>query len=124
MDPMTKTPAALAYRMPAEWEPHAATWLSWPRREGISFPESFDRVLPVLRTMTEALSASEQVCINVGDQVQEAEARAVLNGLPMESISFHGITTRGETNIHRSILTKWSRHASQKSSSCRFFIRA
>ena len=31
-------PAALGYRMPAEWEPHAATWLSWPRREGISFP--------------------------------------------------------------------------------------
>src|SRR5215469_14204624 len=93
MDPMTKTPAALEYRMPAEWEPHAATWLSWPRREGISFPESFDRVLPVLRTMTEALSASEQVCINVGDQVQEAEARAVLNGLPMESISFHRIPT-------------------------------
>jgi len=93
MDPMTKTPAALAYRMPAEWEPHAATWLSWPRREGISFPESFDRVLPVLRTMTEALSASEQVCINVGDQAHEAEARAVLNGLPMESISFHRIPT-------------------------------
>ncbi|MEY2520130.1 MAG: agmatine deiminase, partial [Verrucomicrobiota bacterium] len=40
------TPAALGYRMPAEWEPHAATWLSWPRREGISFPGAFDRVLP------------------------------------------------------------------------------
>jgi agmatine deiminase len=93
MDPMTKTPAALGYRMPAEWEPHAATWLSWPRREGISFPESFDRILPVLRTMTEALSTSEQVCINVGDQVHEAEARAVLNGLAMEGISFHRIPT-------------------------------
>jgi agmatine deiminase len=93
MDPMAKTPAVLGYRMPAEWEPHAATWLSWPRREGISFPESFDRVLPVLRIMTEALSISEQVCINVGDQVHEAEARAVLNGLPMESISFHRIST-------------------------------
>ncbi len=32
------TPASLGYRMPAEWEPHAATWLSWPRPEGISFP--------------------------------------------------------------------------------------
>ena len=32
------TPAALGYRMPAEWEPHAATWLSWPRPDGISFP--------------------------------------------------------------------------------------
>src|SRR5690242_17634539 len=93
MDPMTKTPAALGYRMPAEWEPHAATWLSWPRREGISFPGSFNRVLPILRAMIEALSGSEQVCINVCNRVHEAEARAVLHGLPMESISFHRIPT-------------------------------
>ena len=25
-----KMPTALGYRMPAEWEPHAATWLAWP----------------------------------------------------------------------------------------------
>jgi hypothetical protein len=24
------TPHSLGYRMPAEWEPHAATWLAWP----------------------------------------------------------------------------------------------
>jgi agmatine deiminase len=88
-----QTPAELGYRMPAEWEPHAATWLSWPRREGISFPDSFDQVLPVLRAMTQALSASEQVCINVCDAAHEAEARAVLNGLPMDRIAFHRIPT-------------------------------
>src|SRR6187200_508673 len=53
--PNDEKPAALGYRMPAEWEPHAATWLSWPRREGISFPESYARVLPTLRTMVAAL---------------------------------------------------------------------
>lgn len=90
---MTQTAAALGYHLPAEWEPHTATWLSWPRREGISFPGSFDGVLPVLRTMTEALSASEHVCINVCDHVHEAEARAALNGLPMERIAFHQIPT-------------------------------
>ena len=26
------TPAALGYRLPAEWEPHAATWLAWPHK--------------------------------------------------------------------------------------------
>jgi agmatine deiminase len=87
------TPAALGYRMPAEWEPHAATWLSWPRREGISFPESFDGVLPALRAMVEALIESEQVCINVCNGAHEAEARSVLRGLPMESISFYRVPT-------------------------------
>ena len=93
MDANTKTPAALGYRMPAEWEPHAATWLSWPRREGISFPGSFDRVLPTLRAMVEALIESEPVCINVCNGAHEAEAREVLRGLPMERITFHRIPT-------------------------------
>jgi agmatine deiminase len=88
-----QTPAAVGYRMPAEWEPHAATWLSWPRREGISFPDSFDRVLPALRAMVEALIESEQVCINVCNGAHEAEARSVLRGLPMERITFYRIPT-------------------------------
>jgi agmatine deiminase len=86
-------PAALGYRMPAEWEPHVATWLSWPRREGISFPDSFDRVLPALRAMVEALIGSEQVCINICNDAHEAEARAVLRGLSMERVTFYRVPT-------------------------------
>jgi agmatine deiminase len=93
MDKPARTPTALGYRMPAEWEPHAATWLSWARREGISFPDSFDRVLPALRAMIEALIKSERVCINVCNGAHEAEARHVLRGLPMEQISFHLVPT-------------------------------
>jgi agmatine deiminase len=89
----SQTPITLGYRMPAEWEPHSATWLSWPRREGISFPESFDRVLPVLRAIVEALLESEQVCINVCNGAHEAETRAVLRGLPMERITFYPVPT-------------------------------
>jgi agmatine deiminase len=88
-----QTPAALGYRMPAEWEPHAATWLSWPRREGISFPDSFDRVMPALRAMVEALIESEHVCINICNGAHRAQARAVLRGLPIERISFHLVPT-------------------------------
>ena len=90
----TQTPAELGYRMPAEWEPQAATWLSWPRREGISFPDSFDRVLPVLREMVAALIESEPVCINVVNGAHEAEARAVLDALPQqECITYYKIPT-------------------------------
>ena len=93
MERQTETPAVLGYRMPAEWEAHSATWLSWPRREGISFPESFDRVLPALRAVVEALIESEQVCINVGNGAHEAEAQLVLRGLPMERITFYRVPT-------------------------------
>ena len=93
MDPVVRTPAALGYRMPAEWESHAATWLSWPRRQGISFPGSFDRVLPTLRRMVEMLVESEPVCINICNGAHEAEAREALDGLPMDCITFRSIPT-------------------------------
>ncbi len=90
-----QTPAALGYRMPAEWEPHEATWLSWPRREGISFPGSFDRVLPVLAKMVHALADSERVCISVQDAAHEREVRGCLNraAAPDGHVTFHHIPT-------------------------------
>jgi agmatine deiminase len=102
--------------MPAEWEPHAATWLSWPRREGISFPDSFDRVLPALRAMVEALIESEQVCVNICNGAHEAEVREVLCGLPMERISFYLVPTnepwcRDHGPIFLTRDEQWSRFA-------------
>lgn len=88
-----KAPAQLGYRMPAEWEPHAATWLSWPRREGISFPGAFDRVMPTLRAMVAALLESEPVSINVCNDAHEMEARAILDGLSLDRLTFHRIPT-------------------------------
>jgi len=93
MAQLDKSPAALGYRMPAEWEPHAATWLSWPRREGISFPGAFDRVMPTFRRMVETLLTSEPVCINVCNDAHEAEAAKVLEGLPHERLTFYRIPT-------------------------------
>ena len=91
--PNEQTLGALGYRMPAEWEPHAATWLSWPRREGISFPDSYDRVLPTLRAMVAALLESEPVNISVCNGAHEAEASATLSGLPNDRLTFHIIPT-------------------------------
>ena len=79
--------------MPAEWEPHAATWLSWPRREGISFPDAYDRVMPTFHKMVAALLTSEPVCINVMNGAHEAEARAVLDELPQERLTYYTIPT-------------------------------
>ncbi len=64
--------------MPAEWEPHSATWLSWPRREGISFPGAYKQVLPVLAQMVNALAGSEAVNINVCDAAHEEDVRKQL----------------------------------------------
>jgi agmatine deiminase len=87
------SPAALGYRMPAEWEPHAATWLSWPRREGISFPDAFDDAMPAFIQMVDALRESEPVRINVNDAAHENEGRAVLHDVDISHVEFCYVPT-------------------------------
>jgi agmatine deiminase len=58
------TPQQLGYRFPAEWEPHEATWLTYPYQEA-SFPGMMDRIyVPYLKFIKE-ITYSENVRINV-----------------------------------------------------------
>jgi agmatine deiminase len=85
------TPAQLGYRMPAEWEPHVGTWFTWPRPEGISFPDKYDTVPPVYARLIQELVKVEEVHINVWDAEKEALVRETLRKLsvPLESVHFH-----------------------------------
>jgi len=85
-----ETPRSLGYSLPAEWELHEATWISWPRRDGQSFPGSYDRVVPTLVAMSAALAESEILRINISSLEQEREVRGLLSGAaPMERVEFH-----------------------------------
>ena len=70
--------------MPAEWEPHEATWISWPQPGCNSFPGSYNRVVPTFVQMVAALAESEMVRINVMDSAQEKSVRNLLGGVPAE----------------------------------------
>jgi agmatine deiminase len=83
------TPCELGYRMPAEWHPHAATWLSWPRPEGISFPDRYNEMLPTLGEMVRTLAAHERVEINARSEEVEAVARKTIGDVP--NVSYHRI---------------------------------
>jgi agmatine deiminase len=87
------SPASLGYRMPAEWEPHEATWLSWPRREGISFPDAYDEVMPVFVQMVDALRGSEKVRINVWDHDHDHGIRFALKDIDVSHVEFFQIPT-------------------------------
>jgi agmatine deiminase len=87
------SPSAQGYRMPAEWEPHEATWLSWPHREGISFPDSYDSVMPTFVQMIDALHDSEKVRINVLDYDQEEQVRFLLQNVETKHVEFFHIPT-------------------------------
>lgn len=76
----SSAPAVLArFRMPAEWEPHAATWLSWPRPESDSFPGAhYEAAAPVFAALIREIAAGEEVHLNVWDEAAWADAREYL----------------------------------------------
>ena len=81
---------AQGYGMPAEWEPHEGTWISWPKDPN-TFPV---RILPIVeRTyvkMVDALAEGEVVHILVDDSKTESRVRALVGNA---TVSFHHIRT-------------------------------
>ncbi|MCB1315795.1 MAG: agmatine deiminase family protein [Leptospiraceae bacterium] len=64
-------------RLPAEWEPHAATWVSWPHRPEL-WPGHFPQARAAWATCVAALSRHETVRVLIPDARMETEVRAVL----------------------------------------------
>ncbi|MCK9308566.1 MAG: agmatine deiminase family protein, partial [Methanoculleus sp.] len=87
--PPGKTPQTLGYRMPAEWEPHDAVWLSWPHdRE--TFPD-LATVEAAYVEMIAALRGSETVNLLVTDEKMQVRVKAMLEeeGVDTGGIRFH-----------------------------------
>ncbi len=73
----TQPPGRQGFQMPAEWAPHAATWLSWPHKEA-SWPGKLDRIPPIFVEMARHLTRGELVHINLRDRALAAEVAARL----------------------------------------------
>jgi agmatine deiminase len=81
-------------RMPAEWEPHAATWLAWPHNAA-DWPGKFSPIPWVYCEIVRHLASSEPVRLLVDDEAAERRARAALRraAVPLGAVSFHLIPT-------------------------------
>ncbi len=92
---LTETPAELGYYFPAEWEAHAGTWFSWPRPEGISFPDKYEGVPPNLAAIIREIAPREEVHINVpnGNYEYIVENELTSHGCRLDNIYFHQIKT-------------------------------
>ena len=68
---------AVGYRMPAEWEPHASTWLAWPHYHG-DWPGKFEPIPWVYAEIIRNLAKHEQVELIVNNATAARQARKVL----------------------------------------------
>ncbi len=65
------------FRMPAEWEPHASTWLAWPHYRG-DWPGKFEPIPWVYAEIIRHLARHERVDLIVNNAVSAKQARKVL----------------------------------------------
>ena len=78
------------YRMPAEWAPHAATWIAWPHNPD-DWPGKFQPIPWVYAEIVRHLSRVEDVHILVNDLAAERRATGVLRrgGANLARLHFH-----------------------------------
>lgn len=72
------TPKSLGYRMPAEWEPQEAVWLTWPHNE-LTWPDGM--LEEVQRTFVEiirALHTGQRIKLLVRNSADESQIRHTL----------------------------------------------
>jgi agmatine deiminase len=80
---MVESRSELQYRMPAEWEPHEATWIAWPHNQD-DWPGKFPPIPFVYAEIVRHLHQSEEVRILVNGKPGEQQARKVLANLPLD----------------------------------------
>lgn len=83
-----KTPAAQGFRMPAEWEPQAAIWLSWPHNRQ-TWPGQFRPIPRVFAGIVAQISRFEDVHINCVRRLQPRAKQLCLRaGADMNRVRF------------------------------------
>src|SRR5579863_5211024 len=84
------TPRELGFRMPAEWEPHEATWLAWPHNPE-DWPGKFQAIPWLYAEIVRLLATRERVQLIVENAGMERRVRGMLHrgGVNPDSVTFH-----------------------------------
>ncbi|MBZ5577688.1 MAG: agmatine deiminase family protein [Acidobacteriia bacterium] len=83
------SPRAAGFHVPAEWEPHEATWIAWPHNRS-DWPGRFAPIPWVYGEIVRRLSRVERVRILIENAALQQQARRVLRkvGAAMEAVEF------------------------------------
>src|SRR5437660_5470195 len=93
-EPPSCNPAALGYRMPAEWERHEATWIAWPHNAA-DWPGKSTAIPWVYAEIVRQLGRGENVRILVNSRRcrEKAEFALQKTGVNPGRIEFYDIPT-------------------------------
>jgi agmatine deiminase len=88
------SPRAVGFRMPAEWEPHEATWLGWPH-ELTDWPGKFAPIPWAFAEIVRHLSRVERVFLFVENRRAQTRVRSILkkSGANLDAVDFFVVPT-------------------------------
>jgi agmatine deiminase len=127
----TSTPYSENFRMPAEWEPHAATWLGWPH-ELTDWPGKFAPIPWAFAEIVRHLSQVERVYLLVENATAEKRVRTILqkSGARLFNVDFFRVPTdrgwmrdsgpvcvknpAGEVAFNHFVFNGWAKYANHK----------
>lgn len=91
---LSGTPRELGYSFPAEFAPQSGTWFSWPRPEGISFPDRYHTIPENIAAIVREISPRQLVHINVpnGNWQRLVSEQLVAGGVPKGHLGVAGKT--------------------------------
>ncbi len=119
------------FRMPAEWEPHAATWLGWPH-ELSDWPGKFAPIPWAFAEIVRHLSRVEKVCLLVESATTLKRVRGILQkaGANLEAVNFFRVPTdrgwmrdsgpicvksaAGEVAYNNFVFNGWAKYSNHK----------
>jgi agmatine deiminase len=125
------TPHALGFRMPAEWDPHEATWLAWPH-ELTDWPGKFAPIPWAFAEIVRHLARVERVHLLVENRAAESRVKAILkkSHVNMDAVVFFRIPTdrswirdsgpicvtnaSGETAFNNFLFNGWAKYLNHK----------
>jgi agmatine deiminase len=88
----SKTPIDLGFYMPAEWHPHAGTWLTWPK-DPETWPGRVEQVQEIYLEFIAALTPHETVNLLVDDETTERAVQRRCTFPGAENLRFHHVPT-------------------------------
>jgi agmatine deiminase len=130
-DSHSKTPHSLGFRMPAEWEPHEATWLGWPH-ELTDWPGKFAPIPWAFAEIVRHLSRVERVYLLVENRAAEKRVRTILTKACayLENVTFFQVPTdrgwmrdsgpicvknnSGEVRFNHFVFNGWAKYSNHK----------
>jgi len=117
--------------MPAEWEPHEGTWLSWPH-ELTDWPGKFAPIPWAFAEIVRHLARVERVFLFVENKVAETRVRAILkrSHVNLDAVTFFRVSTdrgwmrdsgpicvkhsTGEVAFNNFVFNGWAKYSNHK----------